>query len=119
MDKQLAVFEEQKPVTMAELEDVSDKLAKPLVLSIVDLPPMRVLTSFRKPDTKESDFSGFSRYIQVNGLSRAASGSHRQFEFQTEAGDVLMVRVPEDFINESEYLDYTFKGGLFAAVNVY
>ncbi len=119
MDKQLAVFEEQKPVTMAELDDVSDKLAKPLDISIVDLPPMRVLTSFRKPGTKESDFSGFSRYIQINGLSVAASGSHQQFEFQTEAGDVLMVRVSEDFINDSEYLDYPFAGGLFATVNIY
>ncbi len=119
MDKQLTVFEKQKPVTMAELEDVSDKLVKPLDISIVDLPTMRVLTSFLKPDTKESDFSGFSRYIQFYGLSRAVSGDHRQFEFQTEAGDVLMVRVPDDFINDSEYLDYTFTGGLFAAVNVY
>lgn len=53
-------------------------LAKPVDFSIVDLPPMRLLTSFRKPDTQESDFSGFSRYIQANGLSQAASGNHRQ-----------------------------------------
>jgi DNA-binding transcriptional MerR regulator len=119
MGKQLAVFEEQKPATMAELENVSEKLAKALDISIVDLPAMRVLTSFRKPDTKESDFSGFLRYIQVNGLSEEASGSHQQFEFQTEAGDVLMVQVSGDFVNDSEYLDYNFSGGLFAAANVY
>lgn len=119
MDKQLALMEQRKPVTMAALQDVSDKLARPLDVSIVDLPPMRVLTSFRDPDTKESDFSGFSRYIQANGLSRAAPGAHERFEFQTEAGDVLMVRVPEDFVNDSEYMDDTFTGGLFAAVNVY
>jgi DNA-binding transcriptional MerR regulator len=119
MDKQVALMRERKPTSFAELENLSDKLVKPLDMSIVDLEPCRVLTSFRKPGTKESDFSGFSRYIQMNGLSQASSGSHRQFEFQTEAGDVMMVRVPEEFVNDSGYLDYTFAGGLFAAVNVY
>jgi len=119
MDKQLNELEERKPANFKDLLAVNKKLAKPLNLSIIDLPPMRVLTSFRKPNTKESDFSGFLRYMQLNGLSPLSSGNHRQFEFQTEAGDVLMVRVPEDFINESEYLDYTFAGGFFAAANVY
>lgn len=119
MDKQLNELEEHKPVSYDDLSAVSEKLAKPVDFSVVDLPPMRVLTSFRKPDTQESDFSGFLRYIQANGLSQAVSGNHRQFEFQTEAGDILMVRVLEDFVNDSEYLDYTFTGGLFAAVNVY
>jgi DNA-binding transcriptional MerR regulator len=119
MDKQLNELEERKPVTAEDLATVSEKLAKPLNISILDLPPMRVLTSFHRPDTKNSDYSGFLRYIQVNGLSQATSGNHRQFEFQTETGDVLMVRVSEDFINDSEYLDYTFMGGLFASVNVY
>ncbi len=119
MDRQLELMEDSRPVNLSEIEDVSVKLAKPLDYSIVDLPPMRVLTSFLKPDTQISDFWGFSRYIQINGLSYATSGSHRRFEFQTEAGDVLMVRVPEDFHNDSDFLDYSFSGGLFAAVNVF
>ena len=119
MEKEMNEARASRSVSFNELSEASEKLVKPPDFSIVDLPPMRVLTSFRKPGTKESDFSGFLRYIQINGLSQAASGSHQQFEFQTEAGDVLMVRVPEDFINGSEYLDYTFDGGLFATVNLY
>ncbi|MFT3950986.1 MAG: MerR family transcriptional regulator [Oscillospiraceae bacterium] len=119
MDQKLAKNAEKKPVSMEALSAVSEKLAPAPDISIVDLPPMRVLTSFLKPDTKVSDYSEFMRYIQVNGLSQATSGAHRQFEFQTEAGDVLMVRVADDFINESKYLDYTFTGELFAVVNVY
>lgn len=119
MEIRLENLERRKPTTYGELSVLSDKLAGPINYAIIDLPSMRVLTSFRKHDTKESDFAGFSRYIQANGLSQAASGNHRQFEFQTEAGDVLMVRVTEDFVNDSEYLDYTFDGGLFAAANVY
>jgi len=119
MDKQLNELEEHKPVTAEDLTAISEKLAKPLDLHIVDLPPMRVLTSFFKPDTKESDYSGFLKYIQINKFSQATSGNHQQFEFQTEAGDVLMVRVSEDFVNDTDYLDYTFAGGLFAAINVY
>jgi DNA-binding transcriptional MerR regulator len=119
MDKKLTIFEEQKPVTFEGLSAVSEKLAKPVEFSIVDLPPMKVLTSFLKPDTNESDFAGFLRYIQLNGLSQATSGNHRQFEFQTEAGDVLMVGIPDDYVNDSKYLDYPFAGGLFAVVNVF
>jgi DNA-binding transcriptional MerR regulator len=109
MDKELTILEEQKPVvneskvTIEDLNAVSKKLAKPVDFAIVDLPPMRVLTSFLKPDTKESDFAGFLRYIQLNGLSQTTSGNHRQFEFQTEAGDVLMVGIPDDFVNDSKY----------------
>lgn len=119
MDKQFGLTEEQGNVSLAEIENISEKLTKPLDISIVDLPPMRVLTSFCKPDTKVSDFSGFVQYMQINELSQTASGGHRQFEFQTEAGEALMVWVPEDFINDSKYLDYRFAGGLFAAVNIY
>lgn len=119
MEKHLDNLEQRKPATYEELSALSDKLAGTVNYAIIDLPIMRVLTSFRKPDTNESDFTGFSRYIQENGLAQAASGNHRQFEFQTEAGDVLMVMVSEDFVNDSVYLDYKFTGGLFAAVNVY
>ncbi|MDR0896260.1 MAG: MerR family transcriptional regulator [Oscillospiraceae bacterium] len=119
MDKELTILEEQKPATFEDLNAAAEKLAKPVDFSIVDLPPMRVLTSFLKPDTKESDFSGFLRYIQLSGLSQATGGNHRQFEFQTEAGEVLMVQVPDDFVNDCVYLDYPFAGGLFAATNVY
>ncbi|MHB0999238.1 MAG: hypothetical protein ACYC27_08325 [Armatimonadota bacterium] len=34
-------------------------------------------------------------------------------------GGVEIRRVPDDFINNSEYLDYIFNGGLFAVTNVY
>ncbi|MDR1117188.1 MAG: MerR family transcriptional regulator [Oscillospiraceae bacterium] len=119
MDKQLELMEKQKPITYGDLSAVSEKLARPISFSIVDLPPCRVLTSFLKPDMNESDYTGFSRYMQINGLSQATSGNHQQFEYQTEKCDVLMVQVPEDFVNDSKYLDYHFLGGLFAVVNLY
>jgi len=119
MDKQLGLMEVQKPATYGDLSQLSEKLAKPLAFGIVDLPPCRVLTSFLKPGMSESDYSGFSHYIQINGLSQATSGNHQQFEYQTEDCDVLMVRLPEDFVNDSKYLDYRFDGGLFAVLNLY
>lgn len=119
MEKELAVVEEHKPISFEELTAVSEKLVKPLDWSIIDLPPMRVLTSCLKPDMTKIDFNGFSRFIQTNGLSQPAAGNHQQFEFQFENGDVLMVKIPDDYVNESKYLDYTFIGGLFATVNVY
>jgi hypothetical protein len=34
-------------------------------------------------------------------------------------GDVLILRVADDFVNDGDFSDYTFEGGLFAAANIY
>jgi len=116
MEKELTVIEEHKPVTVQELSKVSEKLQKPLDLSIVDLPSMRVLSSILKSNLKSSDLDGFYRYIQQNDI---VPSNHDRFEFQAEFGDVIIQYIPDDFDNNSEYSDYTFQGGLFATTNVY
>lgn len=62
MDKQLSVLEESKPLSVLELEDISERLLKPVDFSIVDLPPMRVLSSILKK-TNISDTDAFWEYV--------------------------------------------------------
>ena len=102
--------------TLADIAAVSEKLAKPLEINIIALPCMRVLSSALKARPQDSDPDGFSCYMQQNGMT---PGNHERFEFQADAGDVIMQHVPDDFKNDSGYMDYTFPGGLFAAMNVY
>lgn len=119
MDKQLELIEEREPITYGELSNLSERLAKAIVPAIISLPAMRVVSSFVKANPKESDVDGFWRWIQEQNFGTAAPGQHERFEYQTDAGDVIIQRVPDDFMNDSEYNDFTFNGGLFASANVY
>jgi hypothetical protein len=117
MERQLETLERSKPMTYTELSTLSEKLEKPVEPSIINLLSMRVLSSYRKD--KLPDIEGFWRYVQTQGIPAGEPGRHEQFEFQTEAGDTVMLRVPDSFTNDGEFMDYTFGGGLFATTNVY
>ncbi|MDD4414685.1 MAG: MerR family transcriptional regulator [Oscillospiraceae bacterium] len=105
MDKQLELMEEQKPVTYEDLSNISERLGKPIESSILSLPSMRVISSHLKENPMESDTEGFSRYIQQNGF---LPGNHERFEFQNESGEVIILRVPDDFTNDSVYFGFNF-----------
>ncbi|MDF2859257.1 MAG: putative transcriptional regulator [Neobacillus sp.] len=117
MEKQLETLEKRKTINYMELSELSDKLVKPVEPSILPLPSMRVLSSVRKDGITDPD--GFWRWVQEKGIPQGEPGRHERFEFQTEAGDVFILQVSDDFVNDSVYSDYIFGGGLFAVVNVY
>lgn len=116
MEKQLNKLEKYKNINYIELSTLSDKMAKPVVLSILPLSSMRVLSSVRKDGKIDPD--GFWRWVQKKGISKGEPGRHERFEFQAD-GIVLILRVSDDFVNDGDYSDYIFDGGLFAVVNVY
>ncbi len=119
MDRQLELLDERKPITYEELGDISERLTKPVEASIISLPAMRVLSSILKKNPDESDAVGFWRWVQARDIPRGEAGRHELFEYQTAAGDVAILRIGEDFDNDSDYADYMFDGGLYAAANVY
>lgn len=106
-------------LSYGELVAASAQLARPVEPSIVQLPAMRTLCSCLKAAPDRSDPEGFWRWLQLHNLAPGEAGCHERFEYQTGAGDVCMVRVPDGFENDSDYLDGAFEGGLFAAVNAY
>ena len=101
------------------LSDVSDRLSKSPEPSIIALPPTRMLTSYLKGDARASDPVGFERWTQKRGLTPGGPGAHGRFEYQADGTDVVMLAIPEDFVNESPFADTDFEGGLYAAANVY
>lgn len=117
MEKQLDTLERCKTMNYTELSALSDKLVKPVESSILSLPSMRVLSSLRKDGISDPD--GFWRWVQTKGLPQGEPGQHERFEFQTNIGDVFILRVADDFVNDGEYSDYILEGCLFAAVDIY
>ena len=59
MDKQLELIEGQKPITYEMLENISERLSKPVDPAIIRIPEMRMLTSFLKSSPCTSDVDGF------------------------------------------------------------
>lgn len=119
MEKQLDGLERRKDLNYKELSALSDRLAKAVETSIIHLPSMRVLSSRLKDNSQRSNSDGFWHWLQMHRISSGEAGRHEQFEFQTEAGDIIILRIDDAFVNDSPFLDYTFDGGLFAAANVY
>ena len=111
--------EDRHPVSYDELAAVSAHLARPVEPSIMRLPAMRVLSSRLKENPHASDPDGFWRWVQMRGISPGNPGAHERFEFQADEDDVTILRIADDFTNDSPYLDYRFNGGLFAATEAY
>lgn len=123
MDRQTEWFEERGPVTYGDLENIGERLAKTADPFILSLPRMRVLTSRLKEGPAEgerrSDADGFRRWMQEQNIPLREPGRHERFEYQSDEGDVTILRIPDDFQNESRFADAVFEGGLFASVHVY
>lgn len=130
MEKQFALREESgreaggpkqdvRSVSYGELSEVSRKLARPVECAIVSLPPMRMLTSRLKADPGVSDPEGFWRFIQAAGIPQGEAGRHTRFELQSDSGDMAMVQIGEDYVNDGAYADFAFEGGLYASANAY
>lgn len=122
MDRQLegqAAPERKQEISYERLAAVSDKVAAPLDLTIIELQPMRVLSSKRK-NSDISDVEGFWDWLGKWGIPFGTPGSHNLFEYQLDNNQtVILQHIDRDLINDSPYTDYEFEGGLFAVGGVY
>lgn len=119
MEKQLDSLEIRKTGSYKELAAISDRLSGPVQPFLVQLPSMRVLSSCLKENRQISDTEGFSRWVQMHGIPSGRPGAHERFESRTEAGNIILLKLPETYQNNSPYLDTYWEGGLFAAANLY
>lgn len=119
METHLLAKEQRKKITMERLSEISDIITKPLDINIVVLIPMRVISS-RNKDTDISDLDGFWNWLSINQIPYGTPGSHSLFEYQNDSFDTVIIqKIEDDFINNGPYLDYEFKGGLFAVCTTY
>lgn len=122
LDTQLKAQEEEgskAKTSFQKLGDISDRISAPIDLNIVDLPPMRVLSSNFK-ESGISDVDGFWDWMGRNRIPFGSPGSHKLFEYQKDnVQTVIIQQIERDFLNGSPYSDYEFEGGLFAVGSIY
>lgn len=117
----------KQDLSMETLNTISDKLAKPLEMDIVTLPPMLMITSIRT-DSRRSEIESFWDWLSANQIPFGKPGSRTMFEFQSGEDIVIMQKLPGQIsdmekCNEStkafpfEYREFT--GGLFAVSSTY
>lgn len=119
MDKQLEMLEEQKSVSFEDLNNINQRLTKPISHNIVSLPQIHMISSVLKNNPNQTDTDGFWWWVQENNIPFGISSRHEQFEYSSRENDVVMLKVFNDFENKSKFLDFTFDGGLFATANIY
>ncbi len=117
-EKRLTTVEKEEPVTIEELTKISREALKLHDVRIIRLPPMRVLTSRLKNgqivwldgDRMQNLFTDYG-LIPIPGLRNC-------FFRKENANEWLMeIKLPEDYINETEYAEEHFPGGLFAVAS--
>ncbi len=113
------VTSQKSDTSYQRLSELSEKVSAPIDLSIIDLPPMRVLSSNRK-DSELSDVDGYWDWLGRNKVPFGTPGSHTLFEYQmNNAQTVILQKIDPTFINDSPFSDYEFEGGLFAVGSIY
>ena len=119
-EKRLTVAEINAPITFEKLSEVSREVSKLTDIRIIRLPPMRVITSRYKTGEAES-LDGdkmqnlFAKYgfLPTPGL--------RDCFIRKESGDewVMLMKIPDDYKNETVYMDEDLPGGLYAVASTF
>lgn len=119
MGRKLEKLEEYKPLNYGRLNEINEELNKPVGISIIDLPAMRVLSS-RLKKTGVSDVEAFWDYLNRNDIAVGLPGRHELFEYQDSSNQtVLIQKIDKEYVNSSPFYEYQFDGGLFAAGTLY
>jgi len=100
IEKSLELTENNKKeeeFSFRRLSELSEQA--PLDLTIVDLPPMRVLSSLEK-DSGRSDVEGFWDWLEKSEIPFGTPGSHTLFEYQQDDGQSVIINgIDRDFNN--------------------
>jgi len=103
--------EKSEPVTFEKLSEISREALRLHDVRITRLPPMRVLTSrSKKGQAGEINESFFAVYGFM------PDPGFRNCFFRKEVNDewVMLIKIPQDYENTTEYIDEDFPGGLYA-----
>lgn len=117
-EKRLALAGENRHVTYKKLLEVSRKALRLHDVRIIRLPAMRFLTSRIKSgeivaldsDKMEGLFKDYG-FTPTPGL--------RNCFYVRKSGDewLMVLKIPDDFINTSPYIDEYFEGGIYAVAS--
>jgi hypothetical protein len=117
-EKRLAAVERSEPVTFEKLSEISREALKLHDVRVIRLPPMRVLTSRSKAGRAANLDGGKMQNLFAEHGFMPAPGLRNCF-YRKELNDewIMLMKIPEDYDNATEYTDERLTGGLFAVAS--
>jgi DNA-binding transcriptional MerR regulator len=113
-EKRLATVEKNETVTFEKLSAISREALRLHDVRIIRLPPMRVLTSRLKTGQIEN-IDGKMQSLFVKFGFTPSPGLRNCFYRKEPGGEwIMLIKIPDDYENTTEYADEKFTGGLFA-----
>ena len=113
-DKRLATVKRKETVTFEKLSEISREALRLHDVRIIRLPPMRVLTSRLKTGQLEN-IDGKMQSLFVKFGFTPSPGLRNCFFRKEPSGEwIMLIKIPNDYENTTEYVDEKFAGGLFA-----
>ena len=119
-EKRLAVAEINAPTTFEELSEASREASKLNDIRIIRLPPMRVITSRHKTGEAENlDGDKMQNLFAEYGFV-PTPGLRDCFMRKEPGGEwVMLMKIPDDYKNETIYMDENLPGGLYAVASTF
>ncbi len=113
-EKRLATVEKNETVTFEKLSKISREALRLHDVRIIRLPPMRVLTSRLKTGQAENIEDKMQSLFMKYGFT-SSPGLRNCFYRKESSGEwIMLIKIPSDYENTTEYADEKFTGGLFA-----
>jgi len=117
-EKRLTLTEENEPITFEKLSEVSRKTLKLHNVRIIRLQHMRALTSRLKTGQIETlDLDKMQNLFDCYGFSPNPGFHNCFFRKESNSEWVMLIEIPSDYKNQTQYIDEHFQGGLFAVTS--
>ena len=119
-EKRLAVADINDPITFEKLSETSREASKLNDIRIIRLPPMRVITSRYKTGEVENLDEDKMQNLFVKYGFVPTPGLRDCFMRKESSGEwVMLMKIPDDYENETVYVDENLSGGLYAVVSTF
>ncbi len=113
-EKRLATVEKNGTVTFKKLSEISREALRLHDVRIIRLPPMRLLTSRLKTGQAENLDGKMQSLFVIFGFT-PSPGLRNCFYRKGPNGEwIMLIKIPSDYENTTEYADENFRSGLFA-----
>lgn len=114
-EKRLITVENSEPVTFEKLSKINREALKLHDVRVIRLPSMRMLVSRRKAGQAENLDGGNMQTLFIQFGFTPNPGLRNCF-YRKEENDewIMLMKIPHDYDNTTDYMDEQFPGGLFA-----
>ena len=117
-EKRLALSKEEDIVMFERLSEVSRKALKLHDVRIIYLPPMHVLTSRLRTGALEAlDLYKMQNLFDCYGFSPNPGFHNCLFRKEDNGEWVMMIEIPLNYENQTQYANEYFQGGLYAVAS--